>query len=105
LRFEDGFRVDLLVEGAIVVEIKSVEALHPVPFEAGIDLFAFAVSADRASYQLWRPYFETGAASDCERFAKLRISARPREPIAVIPDCLCGSASPREKIRLSAGQP
>jgi iron complex transport system substrate-binding protein len=30
LRFEDAFRLDLLVEGAVVVEIKSVEKLHPV---------------------------------------------------------------------------
>lgn len=30
MRFENGFRVDLLVAGAVVVEIKSVEHLHPV---------------------------------------------------------------------------
>jgi GxxExxY protein len=30
LRFEDGFRVDLLVEGVVVVELKSVEKLAPV---------------------------------------------------------------------------
>ena len=29
LRFEDAFRLDLLVEGVVVVEIKSVEKLHP----------------------------------------------------------------------------
>jgi iron complex transport system substrate-binding protein len=28
--FEDGFRVDLLVEGCVVVELKSVEKLAPV---------------------------------------------------------------------------
>jgi GxxExxY protein len=27
---EVGYRIDLLVEGALVVEVKSVEALHPV---------------------------------------------------------------------------
>ncbi len=31
LHFADGLRVDLLVEGGIVVEIKSVERLQPVP--------------------------------------------------------------------------
>jgi len=30
MRFEDGFRLDLLVEGVVVVELKSVENLAPV---------------------------------------------------------------------------
>jgi iron complex transport system substrate-binding protein len=30
MRFEDGFRADLVVEGTIVVELKSVERLAPV---------------------------------------------------------------------------
>lgn len=30
LQFEDAFRVDLLVEGCVVVELKSVETLTPV---------------------------------------------------------------------------
>ncbi len=30
IRFDDGFRVDLLVEGCVVVELKSVEKLAPV---------------------------------------------------------------------------
>ncbi|HET6233019.1 MAG TPA: GxxExxY protein [Longimicrobiaceae bacterium] len=30
IRFEEGFRVDLLVEGRVVVELKSVEKLTPV---------------------------------------------------------------------------
>jgi iron complex transport system substrate-binding protein len=30
MRFEDGFRVDILVEGVVVVELKSVENLAPV---------------------------------------------------------------------------
>ena len=30
LRFEDAFRVDMLVEGCVVVELKSVETLAPV---------------------------------------------------------------------------
>jgi GxxExxY protein len=30
MRFEDAFRVDLLVEGLVVVELKSVEKLAPV---------------------------------------------------------------------------
>jgi len=30
LRFEEGFRADMIVEGAVVVELKSVETLSPV---------------------------------------------------------------------------
>jgi GxxExxY protein len=30
LRFDDAFRVDLLIEGRVVVELKSVETLAPV---------------------------------------------------------------------------
>jgi iron complex transport system substrate-binding protein len=30
LRFDDAFRLDLLIEPKVVVEIKSVETLHPV---------------------------------------------------------------------------
>ncbi|WP_027716774.1 GxxExxY protein [Desulfuromonas sp. TF] len=30
IRFDDGFRVDLLVEGCVVVELKSVEKIAPV---------------------------------------------------------------------------
>lgn len=30
LQFEAGFRADMIVENAVIVEIKSVEAVHPV---------------------------------------------------------------------------
>lgn len=30
LKFEDAFRLDLLVDNRVIVEIKSVESLHPV---------------------------------------------------------------------------
>jgi len=33
LKFPDGFRADLLVEGKVIVEIKSVEVLAPVHFK------------------------------------------------------------------------
>jgi GxxExxY protein len=29
LRFEEGFRADLIVEGKVIVELKSVEQIHP----------------------------------------------------------------------------
>ncbi len=32
-KLEDGFRADLLVDGLVIVEIKSVEALAPVHFK------------------------------------------------------------------------
>ncbi len=30
LKFEKGFEADLIVEGLVIVELKSVEAVHPV---------------------------------------------------------------------------
>ena len=30
LRLEYGYRIDLLVENAVIIEVKSVDALHPV---------------------------------------------------------------------------
>ncbi len=30
LRFEEGFRADLIVEDKVIIELKSIEALHPV---------------------------------------------------------------------------
>jgi GxxExxY protein len=30
LRIESGYRIDLLVENAVVVELKAVEAIHPI---------------------------------------------------------------------------
>ena len=33
MHFDDGLRVDLLVEDCLVVELKSVETLHPVHFK------------------------------------------------------------------------
>lgn len=33
LRFDQGLRIDLLVEGRVVVELKSVEQLHPSAFK------------------------------------------------------------------------
>ncbi len=36
-RFEEGFRADLIVEGKVIVELKSVERVGPVPpFYSGI---------------------------------------------------------------------
>ncbi|MDA0660027.1 MAG: GxxExxY protein [Planctomycetota bacterium] len=29
-KFDEGFRADLIVEGKVIVELKSVEAVHPV---------------------------------------------------------------------------
>jgi GxxExxY protein len=30
IKLEGGFRIDLLIEGSVVVEVKAVEAIHPV---------------------------------------------------------------------------
>jgi GxxExxY protein len=33
VKFEDGFRADLLVDGKVIIEVKSVEQLAPVHFK------------------------------------------------------------------------
>ncbi len=33
IKFEDGFRADLIVEGVVIIEIKSVEVVAPVHFK------------------------------------------------------------------------
>lgn len=33
IRFDEGFRADLLVEGKVLVELKSVDEIHPVHFK------------------------------------------------------------------------
>ena len=39
--FKSGFRCDLLIEHKVIVEVKSIEALHPVHKKTGADLPAF----------------------------------------------------------------
>ena len=33
IRFDEGFRADLLVEGRVLIELKSVDEIHPVHFK------------------------------------------------------------------------
>ena len=40
--FEAGFRFDLLVEGKVIVEVKSTEALHPVHRKQVLTYLRFA---------------------------------------------------------------
>src|SRR6266404_2178187 len=38
VKLECGYRVDLLVEGKLIIEVKSIEALAENPFRAGLNL-------------------------------------------------------------------
>lgn len=42
VHFEAGFRCDLLVEGKVIVEVKSIEALHPVHRKQVLTYLRFA---------------------------------------------------------------
>ena len=42
LHFEAGFRADLLVENKVIVEVKSIEALHPVHKKQVLTYLRFA---------------------------------------------------------------
>jgi len=80
LRFEAAFRIDLLVEDRLLVEIKSVERLSAAHGKQ-LDLFASNETARRAADQLRRRNAEGGAQAGRQRLFPLRVSAPPREPI------------------------
>jgi GxxExxY protein len=42
IRFEAGFRCDLLVEDKVVIEVKSIEAIHPVHKKQVLTYLKFA---------------------------------------------------------------
>ena len=42
VHFEAGFRCDLLVEGKVIVEVKSIDALHPVHRKQVLTYLRFA---------------------------------------------------------------
>jgi GxxExxY protein len=42
VHFEAGFRCDLLIEDKVIVEVKSIEALHPVPKKQVLTYLRFA---------------------------------------------------------------
>ena len=54
LQFEDAFRVDLLVEGCVVVELKSVETHDSSALKTGSDLHPAPQPARGIADQLWR---------------------------------------------------
>ncbi len=78
---EDGLRVDLLVEGVVVVELKSVEN-RARPLETSFDLPPLAQSLRGPVDQLRRRHAERGAAPDRQQLRPVpfRDSASPREP-------------------------
>ena len=77
--FEEGFRVDLVVDDRVIVEVKSVEQLaraHPKL----LTYLKLTESAGWSADQLRRSDAVRGAASDRERLSVLGAFAAPREP-------------------------
>jgi GxxExxY protein len=60
--FREGFRIDLLVEGRLIIELKSVERLPPRPRQAVADLSPPRAAAPRAAHELRRGDIQGGAA-------------------------------------------
>ncbi len=80
MHFDDGLRVDLLVERCVVIEIKSVERLLPVHPQAGSNLSA-SIEAARGTVDQFRSAdAEAGSATHRQRARSVRVSASPREP-------------------------
>jgi sulfate transport system permease protein len=85
MRFEDGFRVDLLVEGVVVVELKSVDKLAPVHSKQVLTylrllnlpvglLINFGAATLKEGLHRIVNHFSLSASP------RLRVSASPREP-------------------------
>ena len=60
VKLECGYRVDLLVEGKLIIEVKSIEALAENPFCAGLNLPAIiefeagpSIELQCRSYEGW----------------------------------------------------
>lgn len=81
--FEEGFRTDLLVDGRVIVELKSVEKLA-CPQQTTAHLSPADASASRTAHQLWRGDAQGGTAPRGEPSRSLRVSAPPREPICAV---------------------
>jgi GxxExxY protein len=65
--YGEAFRIDLLVDGIVIVELKSVETLHPVHFKQGQDLPPTNKPPTRPSDQLRRRNLEARIPSHCEQ--------------------------------------
>ena len=54
VRFEAAFRVDLIVDQRLIVEVKSVERLSAVHGKQLLTYLRLTEAAGRAAYQFWR---------------------------------------------------
>ncbi len=68
IRIDTGFRADLVVEDKVIVEIKSVELIAPVPQEAASDLspacttnMACSSTSPSGPHQRWHHVSSTGS--------------------------------------------
>ena len=80
LHFDDGLRVDLLVESCVVVEIKSAERLLPVHPKRVLTYLRLLRLPLGIVDQFRCADVEAGAATDRQRPRAVRVSASPREP-------------------------
>jgi iron complex transport system substrate-binding protein len=81
LRFEAAFRIDLLVDERLLVEIKSVERLTAAHGKQLLTYLRLTKQPVGLFGQLRRRDVEGGAQANRERLCPLRVSAPPREPI------------------------
>ncbi len=79
LRFEDAFRVDLLVSRSVVVEIKSVERALPVHSKQLLTYLRLLKLPVGLLINFGAPTLKAGVQRIVNRPATLRVSATPRE--------------------------
>lgn len=60
VRFDEGFRADLLVQRVVIVEIKSVDEIHPVHFKQTLTQLKMANLKLGLLINFGDPYFKNG---------------------------------------------
>jgi GxxExxY protein len=73
IKFDEGFRADLLVEESVLVEIKAVEKNHPGSRPAASHPFGFGQAPFGTGLELWLGTDQRWHHSDRERSAGVRV--------------------------------
>ena len=97
--FDEGFKVDMVVEGRVVVELKSVERLAPVHKQTAPHVPPPNEPLRRPTHQFRWCDPQRRPRTDRQPPPALRLSAPPREPTQQRPltETLCPRHSPSPK--------
>lgn len=81
LLFDEGFRTDIIVDGQVIVELKSVERLGTCPWQTTAHISQAHEQVRRPAHQVRRRHSEGRPAPHRQSPWSFLVSAPPREPI------------------------